>query len=804
MKTIPIFILFFLLIINILSAQNAEFIPLKMEYKQAAQNFSEALPIGNGKMGAMIYGAWETETIVLNDNTLWSGSLREWNNSNSALLFPIIKQEAMENDFAEAEIIWKKMEGPYPECYLPLANLMLDFIHPFGAVSNYKRELDIDSALCKIEYSIGNVQFRRQIFASYPSKTIILHFEASQKSHISLDVSLRSKLHYTTEAIDANEFILKGKAPSHVAQSESETTQVVYDQNSGMSFEVRIKAIATNGSVSTDNAHLFVRKADALTLIISSATSFNGYNRNPATDGKNPSAETTHTIRMATEKSFDELKAEHIADYQLLYKRFQLKLGESNLPSVLTAQYGRYLLISASRNGNQAATLQGLWNNEVNAYRGSNYKLNINTPMTYWAAENSNLAECQQPLFDLVDVLMKNGQTTAKVNYAANGWVSHCYTDIWGQTAPAGQFELEIENVNQQTAWLMGGAWLSLHLWNAYLHQADKQFLQSKAYPAMKGAAEFALNLLVEDQNKQLVLVPSVSPENRFKYLNDKNLAVSMASTMDMALVYQLFSSCIEASQILGADAAFRTRMSQALRKLPPVAVGSNGAIPQWFNELEAEDMQSPYIPHIFGLYPANQISVQYTPQLASAAQLALEMSGNGTTQWSKVWRAAAYTRLYNGNKALELIDNQLFSIDISANAGATAAIVEMLVQSHNGEIHLLPALPQKWQNGSVKGLKAVGGFEIDITWENGKLKQAEVRSLWGGECRIRTSEKILIDGNLPKLASGKCPNPLLFIPPTLAVKSSFKGKYNAIKISGENVFDFSTRKNGVYKITVN
>lgn len=826
-------------IIHPLYAQNTTFAPLKLQYNKSASNFTEALPIGNGSLGAMVYGGWESEKLILNDNTLWSGNPREWNNTNAGFLFPVMKTELKNNDFKEAEMVWEKMQGPYPECYLPMATLNINMQHN-GVAQNYYRELDIDSALCKINYQIGSTEFTREIFSSHPAKSIIIKLKASEKEKISFVLSLSSQLKYTTQT-ENNVLVLQGKAPAHIAQSDVDTAQIVYNQTGGMTFNVRAKAIATGGQTIVDNAHIIVNKADDVLIFITSGTSFNGADKHPVVEGKNPAAESRFNMRTASSQRYNQLKSNHISDYQLLYKRFALKIGENlttnqttdrliatnslmqqnktQLLPVLYAQYGRYLLISSSRNGGRAVPPTGLWNNNLVAYKGGNYRFNLASQMMYWAAENTQLNESHKPLFDFIETLVKNGSTTAKVNYDAKGWLVHSYSDIWGQTAPAGQFELEAKNVSSQTAWLFGGLWLSKHLWDAYLYNGDKTFLATIAYPAMKSAVQFATHCMMQNQKNQWLTAPSISPDNKFKDANGNILAIGKASALDMALVYEHFNYCIEAAKQLKTDAKFRTELQMILRKLHPFVIKYNGTVKQWYGAVEPLNQKSDFIPHLYGVYPGNCISITENKELAEAAYKTLELSETGNTSWAKVWRIATYARLNKAEKAKKILDQLMLPFsatsglfpnmlngspyfDVAANAGATAAITEMLLQSHNGEVHLLPALPAEWNSGSVCGIKTRGGFEFDINWENGQLTNGELRSPLGGVCRIRTSTPILIDGYKPGKAGYFSRNHLLNKLPAVDVTSEFKGESTDLKINGKYVYEIDTRKNGVYKIS--
>lgn len=765
---------------------------LALWYEQPAEEWVEALPIGNGRLGAMVFGGVAHERLQLNDDTLWSGGPRDWDNPAARAVLPEVRQLLANGAYAEAEQRIRAMQGPYTQSYLPMADLRLDFAHA-EAPSAYRRTLDLRTALTTTTYTIGGVSYTRTAFVSAPDQVLVLHVHADQPGQISLSATLDSVLRATAASED-EQLVLRGVAPAYAAPNYYPAEQpIVYADGAGMRFVVRLAAQVEGGRLRADGQRLYVEGADAVTLILSAATSFNGFAQNPATHGRDADALATAQLTAALAQSYDALLATHCAEYGALFKRVSLDLGESEaaaLPTdqriaawnhhsdpqlvTLLFQYGRYLLISCSRPGSQAANLQGIWNQELRPPWSSNYTLNINTEMNYWPAEVTNLAECHTPLFDLIAGLSETGCRTAATNYGARGWVAHHNSDLWRQSAPAGEYG------HGQPVWLswpMGGAWLCLHLWEHFLFGGDLAFLRERAYPLMRGAAEFCLDWLIEDDEGWLFTSPATSPENLFVAPDGSEVGVSAGSTMDLAIIHALFGACIAASKALGSDEAFRQQLAAAQARLRPPQIGARGQLQEWLQDWPEVDPQHRHISHLFGLFPGSQITAEETPELFAAARRSLELRGDESTGWSMGWKVCAWARLGDGERAYGVLSSLMRLVQelgvsarggglyanlfcahppfqIDGNFGATAGIAEMLLQSHNGVIRLLPALPKAWPTGSVTGLRARGGLIVDIHWRDGRLVRARLQATRDGEVRVRAAVPLLLEGRpLSRLA---------------------------------------------------
>lgn len=751
----------------------------KLWYDAPATVWEEALPLGNGRIGAMVYGNPTQEVYQLNEETLWSGYPQECNNPKAAEVLPLVRKAVDEGDYVKASTLWKaNAQGPYTARYLPLANLMLS--QPTEKQSkNIYRDLNISNATATVTYEADGVKYRRTSFISYPDQVMVVKMEANKKQSVSLDVRLNSLLRYQVKATAQDELLLDGKAPSYVANRDYDPRQVIYHDQLGLKFKVKVKLLSKGGTYASGDSLLSIRNADEVTLLLSAATDF-----------YQPEIKLNDCNR-----TYEELIDRHLKDYQPLFNRVDISLGKSSsekeklptsqrLKQFATApndngllelyyQYGRYLMIASSRPGGLPANLQGIWNHRVQPPWGSNYTTNINTEMNYWMTETANLPECFTPLSDFIRRLSVNGAQTAKINYGMDrGWLAHHNSDAWAQTAPTGGYDTDPKGSPRWSCWPLAGVWLCQHLWEHYAFGGDRQYLSQTAYPIMKGAAEFLLQWLQKDpETGKWITNPSTSPENRFRYM-DKNgqkqdAELSRSSGMDLGLAWDLLTNCIEASRILDTDAAFRSQLEEVRANLQPFRIGSKGQLLEWEKEFEEIDPKHRHVSHLFALHPGRQILPERDTELANACRRTLELRGDGGTGWAMAWKINFWARLHDGNHAFLMLKNGLKYVDatqesikgggtyanlfdahppfqIDGNFGGTAGITEMLLQSHAGYIHLLPALPDNWQEGSIHGIRARGGFTIDMEWKKGKIIRLSVTSHLGGTCRIRegASEK--------------------------------------------------------------
>ena len=763
--------------------------PLKLWYANPAQYFEEALVLGNGLQGATVFGGISTDKIYLNDLSLWSGEPVNANmNPQAYKNLPAVRKALQENNYKKAGELIKKLQGKFSESYAPLGTLLMD-INDDPYITDYYRELDIDKAIAKVQTFSNANTIEREYLVSNPDKIFTIHLTSKKAGALSFTLRFESLLKHNTittnNSIQVNGVAPVKADPNYVQKSRN---AIVFDTKRGTRFSANIEIQSSTGKISKTDSTISLADATEATVYVSMATSFNGFDKDPASKGVNNVAIASSQLNNAKQVGWTEIKKRHIKDYQSFFNRVELKLGGKdavNLPTderlkryakgesdpyleTLYFQYGRYLLISSSRTTGVPANLQGLWNPYLQPPWSSNYTININAEENYWLAENTNLSEMHMPFLQFIANLATTGKTTAKTFYNMPGWVAHHNSDIWAMSNPVGNFG----NGDPVWAnWAMGGTWVSTHLWEHYLFTKDLTFLEQKAYPLMRGAAEFCLAWLVTDSSGQFITSPSTSPENTFKMPNGFVGATFYGGTADLAMIRELFLDIIAAQKILKNDNEFASKINTALNNLHPYKVGKVGNLQEWYYDWEDNDPQHRHQSHLFGLYPGTHITIDKTPTIAAAAKKTLEIKGDETTGWSKGWRINLWARLKEGDHAYKMYRELLKYVppdetkenyknaggtypnlldahppfQIDGNFGGAAAVAEMLVQSNDDYITLLPALPKAWANGAVKGLKARGNYEIEMSWTDSQVTRLVIKSASAPTAKVLMNGKIQI-----------------------------------------------------------
>lgn len=743
----------------------------RLWYKQAAKNWNEALPLGNGFIGGMVFGDVKNERVQLNESTIWAGGPNNTIDSGAMPYINQVRQLLSEKKYAEAQAIANSKLGPKGNSGMPYqlaGNLYISF-PGLDNVSNYYRDLNIANATATVKYTSNGIHYKREFFTSFAKNILMVRLTSDKPGMINCNLKLQSPLKTSVGVNDEKALVLWGRGSDH----ENQKGKVV--------FSVLAKVKSTSGTKTVDTSGITIAKADTAVIYLAIATNFVNYHDVSASS----ISRANNILKEAYQYSFDELLNENIRDYRAYLDRVKIDLGidcAAKQPTDLRIQnfatnndiqlaelyfqYGRYLLICSSQPTSQPANLQGIWNGELKGPWDSKYTININTEMNYWPSEVTGLPDLSTPLFNMIKDLSVTGRPTAQIMYGARGWMLHHNTDIWRITG--------IVDGAFWGLWPTSNAWLCRHLWEHYLYSGDKRFLK-QYYPIIKGAAQYYIDALQkEPEHGWLVVSPSISPEH--EYIGGKNqVSVTAGATMDNQLVYGLFTDAINAAAELNMDKTFADSLAAYRSQLPPMQIGKYGQLQEWLEDFDRTDDQHRHVSHLYGLFPGNQISPFTQPQIFAAAKKSLQYRGDVSTGWSMAWKINLWARLLDGNHAYKLIKDQIKPVSsnsggtypnlfdahppfqIDGNFGCTSGIAEMLMQSHDGAIYLLPALPGDWKNGSVSGLMARGGFKVDIQWTNHKISKLVIHSSLGGNCRLRINQQII--SKLLTAANGKNKN---------------------------------------------
>ncbi len=750
--------------------------PLKLWYDKPAAIWNEALPLGNGRLGAMVFGNPTIERLQLNEETIWGGSPNSNAHAKSLEALAVVRKLIFEGKFDEAQAIADKDIMSQTNNGMPYQTFGSLYISFSGhdKYTNYYRDLNIENATATVRFTVDGVDYKREMLTAFADQVVVVHLTASKPGMISCNLMMNSPFDKTNPYSDGDQSVLSGVGST------------VEGQKGKIKFQGRTAVKNTGGTVTSKNGIISINGADEATVYISIATNFLDYK----TLDENQEQKCKRFLEAALTKTFDEIKSAHIAYYQKFFNRVSLDLGTNsamNAPTderiknfskqfdpqlvSLYFQFGRYLLISSSQPGGQPANLQGIWNDMLAPPWESKYTMNINAEMNYWPAELTNLSEMHEPFIQMAKELAVTGQETAKMMYNCAGWVLHHNTDIWRITGP----------IDHATSgmWPTGGAWVCQDLWERYLYTGDKKYL-AEIYPIMKGAAQFFLDFMVIDPNTHyLVVVPSSSPENTHAGGSGK-ATIASGTTMDNQLVFDLFTNVIRATDILSGDFAFAKNLKEALREMAPMKIGQYNQLQEWQDDWDDPKDNHRHVSHLYGLFPSNQISAFRTPELFEAAKQSLIYRTDESTGWSMGWKVNLWARLLDGNHAYKLIQDQLHLVtaeqrkgggtypnmldahqpfQIDGNFGCTAGIAEMLVQSQEGAIQLLPALPIVWREGSIKGIVTRGGYEIDLKWKDNTVSILKIKANLDGNCRLRTEAILKPKGFSIKKAKGQNPN---------------------------------------------